>query len=533
MSRPWLPRRLRAAAAVGIALALVGCSAITPAGQPVDAPTHPVRGGTLVVGSVGNNWTSLDPLTTNTSVGPYWSMYESLFEYVPDGTGSSEVAPKLAVSWNLDDPLRPVIKLRPGVTFHDGTPFDARAAAWNIEQMLSVEGSTAARTLQDVTGVEVVDDDTIALRMSAPSTSILVRLSSSAGPGRAMVSPAAVQAHGREWLARNEAGTGPFTLKKFVPDTRTDVVAFPGYWDTGEDGSALPYVDGIAYELLRDTSAAMLGLQAGSVDVVDGPTKTMLDQAARSKTVRTVELTTSDSYPGTFGFNAARAPFDDVRVRRAAQLAIDRRTLADVVFPENSEPAQLPLWNDAMPGWSGGLDHVHDFDLGKARQLAGEAGLAPGTRVTLIYQAREPDATIAQVWKQQWAEIGIDLVTTPLEETVFESRLAAGDFDVATWNWGTPLTPDLVGEYLQTGGRQNWVGYDDPQVDGLLAEAARTGDEAVQADRYRRALSAVVQDAVYGVVLRQAPSVLERGAVGGTREIWGGQDLTRAYKGQS
>ncbi|WP_290062345.1 ABC transporter substrate-binding protein [Amycolatopsis solani] len=492
-----------------------------------------MRGGTLIVGSVGNNWTTLDPLTTNTSIGPYWSMYEPLFEYRPDGAGKSAVAPKLAVSGNLDDPLRPVIHLRTGVTFHDGTPFDAQAAAWNIEQMRHVPGSTAARTRGAVTGVEVVNADTIRLTLSAPSPSIFVRLSSSAGPGRAMVSPAAVRAHGREWLARNESGTGPFTLKKFVPDTRTDVVAFPGYWDTGADGAKLPYVDGIAYELLRDTSAAMLGLQAGSVDVVAGPTKAMLDQAARSKTVRAVELTTSNSYPGTFGFNATRAPFDDVRVRQAAQLAIDRRTLVKVVYPNSSEPAQLPLWNDSMPGWSEGLDHVYDFDLAKAKRLAGEARLAPGTRATLIYQSREPDATIAQVWKQMWAEIGIDLITTPLEETVFESRLAAGDFDVATWNWGTPLTPDLAAEYLQAGGRQNWVHYDNPAVNDLFAQASGAGGETGQADRYGKALSAVMQDAVYGVVLRQSPYVLQRGAVGGIREIWGGQDITRAYKGQS
>lgn len=529
---PW-HRGLRLVGAAASAAVLLGLAACSPvggtAGSAADAPDEPVRGGTLVVGDTNNNWTTLDPHVTNTNVGPYKALYEALFRYGSDGNGGWEVQPALATAWNLEDPIHPVIDLRDGVTFHDGSPLTAEVVAWNIERMVNDDDSNARTTLTDVTSVDTLDDDTVQLTLAQPSASIFVRLSDSAGVGRSIVSKQAFDQNGAEWFEKNEAGTGPFSLDTFAQDQNTKVVAYDDYWAEGEDGEKLPYLDAIDFQILRDSGAAMSGLTAGTIDIVGDPSTTMLSSAKNSSSIRIAELTSQDGYPGTFGFNYTKAPFDNKLVRQAAQMAMDRETLVKVVNPDYAEPAEVPQWNDSMPGWSDELDHLYDYDVAGATKLMDKAGISD-VKATLIYQSREPDASIAQLWKQQFAAIGIDLTTEPLEETVFESRLVSGDFDMATWGWGTPLTADFANVYWSPGGAQNWVSYDNSALNDLLQQASTSVGDAQRDALYGQSLETLMDDAVYGVILRQTPLVLTRTAVGGTTEFWGSLDYNTAFK---
>src|SRR6516164_4701650 len=170
-----------------------------------------------------------------------------------------EIVPQLATEWQwADDKKGLVIKLRPGVRFHDGEPFDAAAVKYNIERHLNMPGSTRRNDIKAITGVEVIGDQTAKLVLSTPFAPLLAQL---AGPAGTMVSPKTAQAAG-ENFGSHPVCAGPFKFVERVAQDRIVLERFAGYWD--KDKIKL---DRVVYLPIPDTTVRLANLQSGGLDL--------------------------------------------------------------------------------------------------------------------------------------------------------------------------------------------------------------------------------------------------------------------------
>src|SRR6516165_9569411 len=244
-----------------------------------------------------------------------------------------EIVPQLATEWKwTDDRMGLVIKLRRGVKFHDGEPFDAAAVKYNIERHLTTPGSTRKRGISAITSVEVIDDFTAKLVLSAPFAPLLGNL---AGPAGTMISPKAARAEG-ENFGSHPVCAGPFQFVERVAQDRIVVERFADYWD--KDKIKL---DRIAYLPLPDSTVRLANLQSGGLDLTQ-VAATDLDTVRNDPHLR---LTTVNGigYSG-ITINVAngersKSPIGrDARVRQALELSIDREALNQVVFNGENQP---------------------------------------------------------------------------------------------------------------------------------------------------------------------------------------------------
>ncbi|MDH3682616.1 MAG: ABC transporter substrate-binding protein, partial [Acidimicrobiia bacterium] len=263
---------------------------------------------------------SLDPHTGSSGADhqTLYSLYDRLVHFKFD---SLEFTPGLATSWEFTDDTTLVMNLREGVTFHDGTPFNAEAVAYNVDRVQNHPNTKVPADLASIESVEIIDDLTVQLNLNRPDSGVVGILSDRAGM---MVSPTAAEAAEEKQLNTNPVGTGPFKLAEYSEGDRLLVERNEDYWQEG-----LPYLDEIEWLFSGGEQAALNGLRAGDVDVAltirDFSQVASLESEPGIKTIRSPSLHTDGCY-----INDEVAPWDDVRVRQAWSHAMDRDTLADV-----------------------------------------------------------------------------------------------------------------------------------------------------------------------------------------------------------
>jgi peptide/nickel transport system substrate-binding protein len=221
---------------------------------------------TLRIG-LGSDPDTLDPTQTRTSAGfmVRTALCDRLFDISPE----LEIVPQLATDWQwTDDRKGLVIKLRSGVKFHDGEPFDAAAVKYNIERHLTMPGSARRSDIRAITGVEVIDQHTAKIVLSAPFAPLLAQLAYNAG---AMMSPKAALAAG-ENFASHPVCSGPFKFVERVAQDRVVVERFTDYWD--KDKIKL---DRIVYLPIPDSTVRLANLQSGGIDIIEFVSPTDLD----------------------------------------------------------------------------------------------------------------------------------------------------------------------------------------------------------------------------------------------------------------
>ena len=216
----------------------------------VDASAQaPIRGGTLTVGFAADTKT-LDPaLSVQFSERQVlYMIFNTLVRYAPDFS----IKPELAQSWEIKNAGKQIVfKLRQGVTFHDGTAFDANAVKWNIEHRLDPAADSPQRQqlAPIIESVEALDATTVAFNLKQPAPGLLGLLGERPG---FMMSPAAVKKFGKEF-GSNPVGTGPFIFKEWTRGSNITVERNPSYWESGK-----PYLDRVVF---RDISDAVVGTQ--------------------------------------------------------------------------------------------------------------------------------------------------------------------------------------------------------------------------------------------------------------------------------
>src|SRR5271166_5008673 len=257
------------------------------------------------------------------------ALCDRLFDIGPE----LEIVPQLATYWQwTDDRKGLVIKLRHGVKFHDGEPFDAAAVKYNIERHLTMPGSTRKNDIKAITGIEVIDDHTAKLVLSTPYTPLLAQLAAVAGT---MLSPKAAQAAGEDF-GSHPVCAGPFKFVERVAQDRIVVERFAGYWD--KDKIKL---DRIVYLPIPDPTVRLANLQSGGLDLTQ-VAATDLDTVRADPRLKLAAVS-GIGYSGITmnvanGVRSKTPLGQDARVRQALELSIDRNALNQVVFNGEYQP---------------------------------------------------------------------------------------------------------------------------------------------------------------------------------------------------
>jgi peptide/nickel transport system substrate-binding protein len=502
---------LRLASYTTAATLLAGCQVGTggaPTTSPAAGSTTKKRGGTVIVAAkaVGTLENSLN-LGVPTPRYLYEIYDRLLYEDLSAEAEAPPFVPGLATSWDISsDATVYTFKLRQGVSFHDGTPFDADAVKFNIERLSKRDhpfyyergaGATAIGWGR-IAQIDVVDKYTIRLRLKAPYsqlTDLLARAEYS------IASPENIKRLGNDKVGESPVGTGPFKFVSHQSGVKLTLERNANYW--GEP----PLIDQIVVRVINEPAAAVSALLAGEVHLVGD--NVSADVAKSLETNPNVKIRVRKT-PGTVNatLNMRSGPTADKRVRQALNYALDRDAYVDKILkgfgaPEKAFFAPSAIaFNRSLKGYT--------FDPEKAKALLREAGVTGGINLT-IRTAPDALADATTYMKDQLAKVNVNVKVEVVE---FATLAATADREgttaevaglVAGWNTNPPFNFDrfFYSRFAPPNG-VNWGFYNNPEVDKLIDQAGRTVDSAERIRIYQRAEEIIVEDAPW-LVLHHGP----------------------------
>ncbi|MEM8993106.1 MAG: ABC transporter substrate-binding protein, partial [Pseudomonadota bacterium] len=312
-------------------------------------------------------------------------MYEGLVaeDLLATGVSTPPLVPALAESWEISDDKKVyTFTLREGVTFHDGEPWNAEAAKFNLDRMTNPDFEFhqpgAVGMLQwvwgDLDSYEVLDEFTFRITLTQPNSEFLRRLSAGGSGTPRMISPAAVRKYGNDGINANPVGTGPYKFGEREVGVQTVLVKNESYWDPERS----PKLDRIVLRGIPEVTTRELGLLTGELDMISTPSPDSLEYL-EAQGITLVKGPVSTIYP--IWLNFREELLKDVRVRRAMAMAIDREGMAKYLRRGTAQPA-YGILNFGGPGWD---PEYRDFpyDPEGAKKLLAEAGYPDGFETRL------------------------------------------------------------------------------------------------------------------------------------------------------
>ncbi|SLN26455.1 ABC transporter substrate-binding protein [Roseisalinus antarcticus] len=480
-----LPRRalLAATAATALALSLGSAQAQTPE-------------DVLIVGQIAEPQ-ALDPAAV-TAVNDFrilMNMYDGLVRY-RDGT--LEVEPALATDWTIsEDGTVYTFTLREGVTFHDGSAFDAEAVKFNFDRMLDEEHPyhdtgpfPLAFFFSAVETVEAVDPQTVRFTLNAPYAPFLSNL---AYPTGLIVSPAAVEEYGADF-GRNPSGTGAFTFGEWRSNEAVVVQANPDYWD------GAPELQTVVFRPITDANTRTAEMLAGGIDLmVEVPPVALSEFEGDAYTVHEQ----AGPHVWFLILNAKEGPFADVRVRQAANYAINKEAIVNDVLEGTAEVAAGPT--PPAFAWAYNPDlEPYPYDPDKARELLAEAG-AEGAELTFYVteggSGMLDPVSMGTAIQADLEAVGLDVTIETYEWNTFLGNVnpgLEGKADMAEMAWMTndpdtlPFLTLRTAAFPDNGGFNSGY-YSNPEVDALL-DAARVETDQDERARLYQEMQVIVQE---------------------------------------
>jgi ABC-type transport system substrate-binding protein len=414
-------------------------------------------------------------------------VYDNLVRF----TEKMAIEPQLATEWSTSADGRTwTFKLRRGVTFHDGTPFNADAVVFHVERQIDPKANGSNRPLWDpIASVKKIDDATVAITTHKPYGALLNTLAHGSG---GIVSHDAVKKHGANFKL-NPVGAGPYMLEKWDVGSELTLKRFDGYW-----GGKAPFAR-IVLKHVPDPATRLAMIQSGQADVINA---VPVESVAQIQSLPAVEVIARPALR-TFGFglNLNRKAFQDVRVRHALNHAVDRAALIKAVFRGYATPIDSPL----SPFTTGyGPVGSYEYNPDKARQLLGEAGWKPGADgvlrkdgeafevSVLTPQGMLPkDIEVTQALQGFLGKVGVKATINKVEPAAFWDFLRvppdkiAWDmvlfgFNPSNGDGGYHLSSLFASNPSRTERPKVWnfTWYTNPKVDSLLAEADQMVDAA-------------------------------------------------------
>ena len=429
---------------------------------------------------------ALDPALGITFVGRV--VFASLCDKLVDIDAKLNYVPQLATSWSWSaDNLTLTMRLRPGVVFQDGEPFDAAAVKANIERYQNAAFSKRKTELKQVKSVEVIDATTVAFHLSEPNAPLIGVLSDRAGM---MVSPKAAEAAGDKF-GGSPVCAGPYVFKQRVAQEKIVAEKFDRYWNR----DAI-HIDRLTYVPIPDGTVRLANLKAGGFDVIERVAPTDVASIRGDKNLALVVSPSIFYY--TISINTSNGPQSknplgqDPRVREALEAAIDRDLLNQVAFNGEYVPNNQPI----LPG-SAYYDPGHPVpprDLEKAKRLLKEAG-AERVAFTMLAANNPQDLQVAQVIQSMVAEAGFDMKIQATEARTLTDATQKGDYQATIVFWSGRPDPDgNISIWLQCDGFLNWGKYCNTKLDEALAAARRTTVPPERLKFYEQAASIYLAD---------------------------------------
>jgi peptide/nickel transport system substrate-binding protein len=447
---------------------------LTPALSTSAYAQTPKKGGTLRYGTV-TEVTNLDPHVYG---GNAWRvLIEALYSPLVGYDANGAIVPRLATRWEQPDSKTIVFNLRPGVTFHDGTPVTAQDVKFSLDRIIDAKTAATLRTNLIGATVTLVDDATIKVEKPEPDATLLSVL---ALPEAAIVSRKWIEGGANVKASAN--GTGPFALKVYEPSVRAVLEKNAAYFVAGE-----PYLDTVEVRMIKSDDARVNALRSGSLDMIDFVPWKDIDMLGRLPNFKV------DSSGGAFmnvWFNATRKPFDDPRVRQAIAYAVDREAISKAAFFGHGSPISGPPTPSDSPFYVKELDGRFKRDTAKAKALLAEAGHAQGLEIELVvFQGLGIYTTTAQVIQANLKEIGVNCSIKLVEWANLMERKNGANYDAMLYGVSMKLPDPDVYSYYFGADSTYWakpIGYRDDVLEKLLAEGRATTEPAKRKPIYAK-----------------------------------------------
>ncbi|MCR9285619.1 MAG: ABC transporter substrate-binding protein [Rhodobacteraceae bacterium] len=428
----------------------------------------------------------LDPDQSRTFVGRI--VYTSLCDKLVDITPDLEIIPQLATGWTWSDDGKVLtMDLREGVTFHDGTPFDAEAVKANIERSKTLPESRRKSEVKSIEGVEVSGPLQVKISLASPDATLLAQFADRAGM---MVSPTAAEAAGADF-GNNPVCSGPFKFVERVQQDRIVLSKFDDYWNK----DAINF-DTVTFLPIPDTTVRLANLRSGDIDMLERLAATDVASVKGDANLGFAEAV-SLGYQGiTVNLNNGEKgdnPFgNDPKIRQAFSLSLDRDAINQVVFEGAFAPGNQPF--PPTSPWYDKDYPVPARDVEKAKALLKEAGF--DSLDVEVQVANNPVQTqMMQVVQSMAAEAGFNVKLKSMEFASLLADQSAGNYQASQVGWSGRVDPDgNIHQFMTCKGGINDSKVCIPEVDKLLDEARQSNDTATRKAKYDAARDILINE---------------------------------------
>ncbi|MBO8171451.1 MAG: ABC transporter substrate-binding protein [Bacillaceae bacterium] len=525
---------------LAMSMALVGCGSTEESSTPAESGQqegnsetetgstgeNEGQGGTMVFGR-GADSKSLDPsqVTDGESLAVTKNIFDTLLDYKGQTT---QVEPALATEWeNSEDGLTWTFKLREGVKFHDGTDFNADAVVFNFERWMDPEhpyhqgnfpyygymfGGYKGDEGHIIEEVKKVDDYTVEFKLKRPLGPFLNNLAMSPF---GIASPEAVKKYGDKF-GENPVGTGPFVFKDWKKNDTITLEKNADYWMEGA-----PKLDRLIFKVIPDNSARLTALQSGEIDLMIGLNPDDVEAVESDSNLKLFKRPSMNV--GYLAMNTEKEPFDNVQVRRAINMAINKQALIDAFYGGLGVPAKNPM----PPSLWGYNDSIEDYEYNpeKAKELLAEAGYPNGFK-TELWAMPNPRPYMPQPQKIAAAvqadleKIGIDAEIITHEWTPYLEKTGKGEHTMAFLGWtGDNGDPDnflyvlLDKDNAKGPDAGNIAFYKSDELHELLIQAQQLSDQAERAELYMQAQEIIHEDAPWVPLVHSTPPLAGKATI--------------------
>lgn len=473
--------RRRVGVVLVIAVVLAACSTKTSTTDSSKKVGPAQRGGTLNVG-LGAETDGWNP-TSSQWAGDAYQVAQTFMDPLVAFGADNKPHPYLAksITPNAANTVW-TIKLRPGISFHDGEPLNADAVKLQLDT--DKASFLIGQLMRPVNTIEKVDDLTVRVTMSQPWVAFPSAIAGQAG---FIAAPGQLKATGKA-ATDHPIGTGPYLFKEWVRDDHLTVTRNPNYWRKG-----VAYPATITFRVIPSDQTRLSSLQAGQLDLMGSGIASQILQARRDKSLTLHE---NDIDPTTMlMINTAAPPFDDVRLRQALSYAIDQQQLIDTVGRGLGQISTGPYLKGSP--WYAPSGYPTKADPGRARRLVdaykGAKGVSGNVKFTLGCTPTPANTQSMELVKNQLAKVGLDATLKYTEQATYINNALNGNYQVNCWVqlgatdpdgdsvWWTSKNAGPVGSLAL-----NFMRLKDPQVDKALEEGRTSPDLATRKAAYAK-----------------------------------------------
>ena len=407
------------------------------------------------------------------------SVLRHVFDPLVDVTNDSKFVPALAESWRPVNNTTWRFTLRKGVTFHDGTPFNADSVVFTLKRVKDNTKLIKSFVYQDIESVEKDGDHAVVVTSKRPFGSLPAHLTM-----LGMLPPSAGK--NEEAFFQKPIGTGPFRVASWTHGDQIALTANPSYWKPG-----VPKVEKLTFRFIPELSTRTAALRAGEFHVIDRVTPDLVETLKTSRGVKVLDVPAVEAQ--RWLFQLGKDPVKDPRLRQAISLAIDRNVIIKELLKGYGRPVNSPV----PPGLIGHTNLPQKpYDPDQARQILKQAGYANvSVDVVLMKDLYPKQLEISQAIAAMLGDVGIKLNIRNLEIATAREQRTAGTYDLFFSGWAhMPHDPDwYLGQWFTKAGAEKLTRYDNPRIEQLIAEG-RMPDPKIRQQKYEEIEKALWED---------------------------------------